>query len=112
MSNNNFPQALKLILAMVIALSAVVRVQAHGGPPRLELAAKQASAGAPLELWGINLGADLPVTVSLIGGGVEYPLGTVICDGHGDFLQTFRLPSELAPGTYTVRAINAADLVV
>jgi hypothetical protein len=105
-------QALKLLLLLAITLSPAPSVRAHGGPPRVELGARHATAGEPLEVRGINLGADLPVTITLLRDDVEYPLGTAICDGQGDFSLTFMLPRDLAPGTYTVRAINASDLVV
>src|SRR5829696_7656505 len=108
MWNNNVKHGLRLTIAVMLALGAVLRVQAHGGPPRLELVAKQATAGASIDVWGINLGADLPITVTLVGGGAEYPLGIATCDGQGDFLQTFTLPGELAPGMYIVRAITPA----
>jgi hypothetical protein len=112
MWNCNFKHGLRLTFALLIALGAVLRVQAHGGPPRLELVAKQATAGASIDVWGINLGADLPITVTLVGAGADFPLGNAICDGQGDFLQTFTLPSDLAPGAYIVRAITPAHFAV
>jgi hypothetical protein len=112
MWNSNFKRGLRLTFALMVALSGVLWVQAHGGPPRLELVAKQATAGESIDVWGINLGADLPITVTLVGGGAEYPLGIATCDGQGDFLQTFTLPGDLAPGMYIVRAITPARSAV
>jgi hypothetical protein len=112
MWNSNFKRGLRLAIALLIALGTVSRVQAHGGPPRLELVAKQATAGASIDVWGINLGADLPITVTLVGAGAEFPLGIAICDGQGDFLQSFMLPGDLAPGAYIVRAVTPAHFAV
>jgi hypothetical protein len=112
MSNSSLKRGLRLTFALMIVFSATSSVHAHGGPPRLELVAKQATAGASIDVWGINLGADLPISVTLVGGGSKYSLGIATCDGQGDFLQTFTLPGDLVPGLYTVRAITPAHVTV
>lgn len=81
--------------------------QAHEGPPRLELTTDRIPPGATLEVRGINLGADLSVTVWLSGAGREVQLGEVIGDAHGDFLRGFALPADLLTGAYVVRAVSS-----
>jgi hypothetical protein len=61
---------------------------------------------------GVNLVAESPITVKLVSLESEFWLGEVMGDAHGDFIQTFILPSELAAGHYTVLAVSPGDLIV
>jgi hypothetical protein len=81
-------------------------VLAHEGGPRLNLIPPQIMQGATLEVEGVNLGTDLPVTVVLNKDGQRWVLGEATCDGHGDFTGFFELPAELTSGLYTVSVLD------
>lgn len=81
-------------------------VLAHEGGPRLNLIPPQSMPGATLEVEGVNLGTDLPVTVVLNREGQRWVLGEATCDGHGDFTGFFELPAELTTGRYTVAVLD------
>jgi hypothetical protein len=100
--------AILLMLALQIPGAAL----AHDGSARLELNRQQTSSGAELEIRGINIAPELPITLALIGAADEYPLGTAIGDAHGDFVIAVRLPAEALAGAYTVRAFGANRVVV
>lgn len=81
-------------------------VLAHEGGPRLNLIPPQIMPGATLEVEGVNLGTDLPVTVALNKEGRRWVLGEATCDGHGDFTGFFEVPVGLASGLYTVTVLD------
>jgi hypothetical protein len=85
---------------------------AHEGPPRIELNTAQTTSGAEIEVRGVNVAPEQPVTLSLVGDGIEYALGTVVGDVHGDFVVGVRLPGEAVAGAYTVRAFGANRVIV
>lgn len=100
-----------LMLALLLALGSAASAQAHGGPPRVELTAQRATPGAQLTVFGINLGADLPIAIALVGAST-YPLGSATCDGLGDFQAAFTLPADLPLGTYLLQATAPDSSVV
>jgi len=100
--------AILLMLALQIPGAAL----AHDGQPRLELGAERSNPGAELEVRGINIAAEMQITLALVGAGAEFPLGVVIGDEHGDFVIGVRLPAEALAGAYTVRAFGANRVVV
>jgi hypothetical protein len=100
--------AILLMLALQIPGAAL----AHDGPARIELNRQQTSSGAELEIRGVNIAPEQPITLALVGAGDEYPLGTAIGDVHGDFVIGVRLPAEALAGAYTVRAFGANRVVV
>ncbi len=101
--------ACALLAALVCAPTAT---HAHDGDPRLELSFNRLNPGAPLEVRGVNLAPESPITVKLVGLESEFWLGEAIGDAHGDFMQAFILPSELAAGHYTVLAVSPDNLIV
>lgn len=96
-------------LLLVVAGGFPVSVQAHEGGPRLLLDTRKVVAGQPFEVRGANLGTDLAVRVELAVGSDVVVLGEAVCDGHGDFAQTFVLPTDLQTGRYTVQAIDSSQ---
>jgi hypothetical protein len=86
--------------------------RAHDGPPRLELTAERLNPGATLDVRGINIAAEQPVTLALVGIGAEYALGTVMGDEHGDFKLIVGVPAEAAVGAYNIRAFAPNRVVV
>ena len=97
-----------LLLALQIPGAAL----AHEGPPRIELNTQQTSSGAELEIRGVNIAPEQPITLSLIGNGAEFALGAAVGDVHGDFVVGVRLPAEALAGAYTVRAFGANRVIV
>ncbi len=64
-------------------------------------------AGDVITVKGDLLGPNSTVEVRVIGMGVDIDLGEVDADANGDFSAQFRLPEDLKPGTYQVRATGA-----
>lgn len=63
--------------------------------------------GDVITVKGDLLGPNSEVEVRVIGAGVDADLGEVDTNAEGDFSAQFRLPADLKPGTYQVRAIGA-----
>jgi hypothetical protein len=79
-------------------------VFAHGGEPRLEISADRLNPGATLEIRGVDFEYEQEIKIDLLGEQTEVPLGTVTTDVEGGFSQVIVLPTDLAEGTYTLRA--------
>src|SRR5262245_3604638 len=99
-------------LVLWLALAWAATASAHDGGARLELNTDRISPGAPLELRGINIAPEQPITLALLGGGAEHALGQVLGDVHGDFTLAIAVPPEAPAGDYTVRAFGANRVVV
>jgi hypothetical protein len=63
--------------------------------------------GDVITVKGDLLGPNSEVEVRVIGAGVDVDLGEIETDDEGDFRAELRLPADLKPGTYQVRAIGA-----
>lgn len=61
-------------------------------------------AGEVIIVKGGLLGPNAEVEVRVVGPGVDVDLGEVKTDAEGDFTEEFRLPADLPPGTYQVKA--------
>ena len=61
---------------------------------------------------GTNLGTDLTIQVNLVNSDAAVFLGEALCNGHGDFSQTYTLPPNLTPGVYTIQAIDTSVMGV
>ena len=103
---------LSVVSLLMLALQIPGAALAHDGPARIELNRQQTSSGAELEIRGVNIAPEQPITLALVGAGDEYQLGTAIGDVHGDFVIGVRLPAEALVGAYTVRAVGANRVVV
>ncbi|MEW6401829.1 MAG: hypothetical protein AB1649_08525 [Chloroflexota bacterium] len=99
-------QTLHPVLILVLVLSIAQPVYAHGEEPRLEISVEQLSPGGTIDLRGVDFEAEELVTLSLTGSSVEIALGEVSANIEGVFLYTVVLPTDLAEGTYTFRAIT------
>jgi hypothetical protein len=62
--------------------------------------------GDVITVKGDLLGPNSEVEVRVVGAGIDLDLGDVAAD-EGDFRAEFRLPADLRPGTYHVRALGA-----
>lgn len=68
----------------------------------------QPRPGDVITVKGDQLGANREVEIRVVGaGGVNVDLGEVQADAAGDFTAEFRLPTDLAVGTYQVQARGA-----
>lgn len=63
--------------------------------------------GDVITVKGDLLGSNSEVEVRIIGTGVDIDLGEAQADDEGDFEAQFRVPADLAPGTYQVQAKGA-----
>ena len=86
--------------------------RAHDGPPRIEVGVERINPGATLDIRGINIAAEQPIALALVGAGAENALGTAMGDEHGDFKLAIDVPAEAAMGTYNVRALAPNRVVV
>ena len=100
------------LFVVLLALQIPSAALAHDGKARVDLSAERISAGADLEVRGINIAAEMPISLTLIGAGAEFSLGTVVGDAHGDFVLAVAVPREAAAGTYTVRAFGTNRVIV
>lgn len=93
-----------LVLLMVLALAPGVAL-AHGDTS----VAVQPLTPRPdqvITVKGEALGPKSEVEVRIVGNGADVDLGEVKADEEGDFSKEFRLPADLKPGTYQVKAIG------
>jgi hypothetical protein len=81
-------------------------VYAHGDEPRLEINAERIHPGGIIDVRGVGFELEELVSLSLIGEGLELPLGEIAADQEGIFLHTVALPADLAEGVYHFRAIT------
>lgn len=106
----NVPRFLRiigLIFGLTVALWPTA-VLAHDGSARVVLNQYQIAPGQLLEVSGINLGTDLAVQVKLVGVETAVALGTALCDGHGDFIQSYTLPADLPEGVFLIQVIDSS----
>jgi hypothetical protein len=106
-SRNAFRFTLWILLLWVLA-TLPTAVLAHDGTARVVLNQYEIAPGQPVEVSGINLGTDLEVQVMLLGEQTAVLLGNALCDGHGDFIQPFTLPTDLPDGVYTIQAMDTS----
>ena len=101
---------ISVAIAAVQALSQVRTGWAHGEPV-ITIDPTVAAAGSQITVTGaeVELGEVFAITLEGIGGLI--PLGEATVTGEGEdgaFTATFTLPTDLAPGSYTVRAVTEA----
>ena len=90
------------ILAMSLTSSAL----AHGDEPRLEISVDRINPGGVIDVRGVDFEREEAITLMLVNAQSAIPLGEIIADVEGVFLQTVVLPVELAEGTYNFLAIT------
>lgn len=106
---------LRIILAgVLLALSfcAAPDVSAHSTQPRVEISKERLPPGEVIDVRGVSFDMDETVTLTLLGSGVEIPMGEVMSDGEGEFLQILVLPANLVEGTYYFRAATIHHWVI
>ena len=94
-----------ILIFHLVVLQAFVAL-AHGGEPRLEISVGSLNPGGVVEVRGVDFESEELVTFSLIGDMFELPLGEIVADTDGIFLQIIALPTDLAAGTYNFPAVT------
>jgi hypothetical protein len=112
MDKAKLSRVLLSVLALGCWIFGATVVQAHDGPPRMQLSAERIMPGVELEIRGVNIGPEQPIVLTLAGGGGEYSFGAVMGDEHGDFLQIVTIPRETQAGAYVVRAFGPNRLIL
>lgn len=59
------------LFLLICIISAPAIAQAHGGLPRLELSSDRLNPGATLEVRGVNIALETPITIVLVGAEAE-----------------------------------------
>ena len=98
---------LAAVLAITIFVSAGGGVAFADGVTGVAVQPLTPRPGDVMTVKGDLLGPNSEVEVRVIGAGVDVDLGEVETDDEGDFKAEFRLPADLKPGTYQVRATGA-----
>lgn len=79
---------------------------AHGDEPRLEINVERVSPGGIIDVRGVGFELEELVKLSLMGEGFDFPLGEIVADEEGIFLQTITLSADLAEGVYYFQAVT------
>lgn len=79
---------------------------AHEFEPRLEISAERINPGGTLDVRGAGFEFEETVLLELIGPDIVIPVGEVLADTEGSFLQTVTLPADLGEGPYQFRAVT------
>ena len=98
-----------LIVSFFIWVSSA---SAHSTEPRVEISIERTNPGAVVDVRGVSFGMDDSVTLSLIGTGVDVPLGEILANAEGEFTHIVVLPTDLVEGTYFFRAVNSHHYVL
>src|SRR3990172_5507202 len=109
-----------LIVFSVLALTPLGAALAHGEPV-IAIEPAVVAAGGQISVTGTEMEPGEVFDVTLEGPAGSVPLGKAAATGEGKeggFIATFTIPTETAPGSYTVRAATeegeaaVADLTV
>jgi hypothetical protein len=96
---------LMLVLALLVLASGVAL--AHGDTSvGVQPLTPKPDEVITVTVKGEALGEDTEVEVRVMGQGEDVDLGEVQTDAEGDFTAEFRLPADLKPGTYQLKAIG------
>ena len=94
------------IVVITLSLFIVSSASAHGGEPRLEINLERINPGGVLDVRGVEFDSEQSVQLYLERKGIVVPLGEVVTDPEGVFLQIVVLPTDLPEGVYNVRAVT------
>jgi hypothetical protein len=108
----NFRIILAGVIVVALVFCAVPEASAHSTQPRVEISKERLNPGEVIDVRGVSFDMDEPVTLTLLGSGVEIPMGEALSNAEGDFLQILVLPEDLVEGTYYIRATTNHHWVV
>ena len=91
---------------LIFVLSFSQSALAHGEEPRLEISLDRVNPGSVMEVRGVDFEPEEQIVLTLIGEGFEFPLGEIVANEEGIFLQVITLPADLREGEYRFRAIT------
>jgi hypothetical protein len=95
-------------LAAVLFLAASpVAVFGHGGELELSVAPDTIAAGDEVTVSGEGFVAATPLELYLTGPNGDAHFENVTADGEGAFTRAVRIPGDITPGIYLVRAAGA-----
>jgi hypothetical protein len=100
------------ITVILFSLFVVPVASAHNAVPRVEISLERLHPGEVVDVRGVSFGMDDPVSLSIIGTGVDISLGEILADAEGEFLHISVLPTDLAEGTYYFRAVTSHHFVL
>jgi hypothetical protein len=97
-----------MLLTLMALLAAPVAASASSGlPATLTMYPEAAGPGATVELVGLDFPAAQSVAVELAAAGSTAPMLTATTEDGGYFRAVLTLPSDLAPGSWELRAAAA-----
>jgi len=94
------------IFAFFLAISLTSPALAHGDEPRLEISPERVNPGGVIEVRGVDFEREELITLMLVGSETAIPIGEIVADVDGIFLQVVTLPVDLAEGVYNFLAIT------
>lgn len=100
------------ITVIAFSLFVVPAASAHNTIPRVEISMERLHPGEVINLRGVSFEMDITVTLTLLGPGVEIPLGEILSNGEGEFTHIAVLPADLAEGAYFFRAVTSHHYVL
>jgi hypothetical protein len=91
------------VVALLLALAPTSGL-GHGGALELSLSPHDIAAGVEVTVSGEGFTANAPIELHLTGPNGDAHLGGVTADEDGEFSQEARIPGEVVPGLYLIRA--------
>lgn len=102
--NTKIPRSLLFAIVLILTLALAEPVQAHAGEPRLEISPDRINPGGVVDVRGVDFEPEELIILALVGNGAEFPLGEIVANEEGIFLQIITLPVDLLEGDYRFRA--------
>lgn len=92
----------RTIFLSLILLGGALLGAAHG--TSLSLSRNRVQPGDRIAIKGVGVGENAVIEITLEGALNSYPLGEVQGNAHGEFQAEVLIPTEVNPGTYTLKA--------
>lgn len=97
----------RLLLVAFLLTLAPLTALAHGGALELTLSPNTLAAGGELTVSGEGFAANVPLELHLTGPNGDAHFGDVAANDEGEFTQTIRIPADVVPGLYLIRAAGS-----
>lgn len=99
---------LALVTAVLLALAPVAGL-GHGGELELSVSPSNIAAGDEVTISGEGFAASAALELHLTGPNGDAHFGDVTANNEGEFTQPVRIPGDVVPGLYLLRAESAAQ---